>query len=129
MAFFDHMNMLGPFFTSLFSLCFGLTVLVFGKQPNAYMDEVFHIPQAQKYCEHRFNEWDPMITTLPGLYFCSWIFIEALAVLLHQEAKTICIPLFLRIINVVFNVGIIWVIYRILRKLNELNSRKAKVII
>lgn len=31
-------------------------------------DEVFHVPQAQKYCEGRFNEWDDKITTPPGLY-------------------------------------------------------------
>lgn len=31
-------------------------------------DEVFHIPQAQKYCEGRFLEWDDKITTPPGLF-------------------------------------------------------------
>lgn len=25
-------------------------------QPKAYMDEVFHIPQAQKYCQGQFRE-------------------------------------------------------------------------
>lgn len=30
-------------------------------------DEIFHIPQAQKYCEGRFNDWDDKITTPPGL--------------------------------------------------------------
>lgn len=30
-------------------------------------DEVFHIPQAQKYCEGKFREWDDKITTPPGL--------------------------------------------------------------
>lgn len=30
-------------------------------------DEVFHIPQAQKYCEGKFLEWDDKITTPPGL--------------------------------------------------------------
>ena len=92
------------------------------------MDEVFHIPQAQKYCEHRFNEWDPMITTLPGLYFSSWLFLEGLAVALKQDIKTLCMPLFLRIVNVVFNIGNIWVIYRILRKLNEMKDDNEQVI-
>lgn len=31
-------------------------------------DEVFHIPQAQKYCQGKFKEWDDKITTPPGLY-------------------------------------------------------------
>ena len=30
-------------------------------------DEVFHIPQVVRYCQHNFSYWDPMITTLPGL--------------------------------------------------------------
>ena len=30
-------------------------------------DEVFHIPQAQKYCDGKWLEWDDKITTPPGL--------------------------------------------------------------
>ena len=33
-----------------------------------YMDEIFHIPQAQHYCQGHFFHWDPKITTFPGLY-------------------------------------------------------------
>ncbi|CAI0400353.1 unnamed protein product [Linum tenue] len=36
-----------------------------------YMDEIFHIPQAQQYCKGNFLSWDPMITTPPGLYYLS----------------------------------------------------------
>ena len=36
--------------------------------PNAYMDEIFHVPQAIKYCALDFAYWDPKITTLPGTY-------------------------------------------------------------
>jgi hypothetical protein len=35
--------------------------------PEPYLDEVFHIPQAQVYCEGRFDVWDDKITTPPGL--------------------------------------------------------------
>ncbi|KAF9498104.1 glucosyltransferase [Pleurotus eryngii] len=38
-----------------------------------YMDEPFHIPQAQAYCEGDFATWDPKITTPPGLYLMSVI--------------------------------------------------------
>jgi len=30
------------------------------------MDEIFHVPQAKRYCEYDFDTWDPKITTLPG---------------------------------------------------------------
>jgi alpha-1,2-glucosyltransferase len=36
-------------------------------------DEVFHIPQAQKYCNNDFANWDPKITTPPGLYVITYI--------------------------------------------------------
>ena len=38
----------------------------FVSQP--YMDEFFHFRQTMTWCEGRWNEWDPKITTLPGLY-------------------------------------------------------------
>ncbi|KAF8905457.1 glucosyltransferase [Gymnopilus junonius] len=38
-----------------------------------YMDEPFHIPQAQAYCRGEFSTWDPKITTPPGLYLLSVI--------------------------------------------------------
>jgi alpha-1,2-glucosyltransferase len=41
--------------------------------PEPYLDEIFHIPQAQKYCQGRFLEWDDKITTPPGLYLVSMI--------------------------------------------------------
>ncbi|KAK2066903.1 hypothetical protein P8C59_000681 [Phyllachora maydis] len=34
--------------------------------PEPYLDEFFHIPQAQKYCEGRYLDWDDKITTPPG---------------------------------------------------------------
>ncbi|KAI6782809.1 uncharacterized protein J7T54_000952 [Emericellopsis cladophorae] len=37
-------------------------------------DEVFHIPQAQKYCEGKWSEWDDKITTPPGLYLLTTSF-------------------------------------------------------
>jgi alpha-1,2-glucosyltransferase len=35
--------------------------------PLAYMDEIFHVPQTQAYCDGRYTEWNNKITTLPGL--------------------------------------------------------------
>ena len=127
MAFLQNVNMLGPCFTSLISLSIALVVFIFGKQPDPYMDEVFHIPQVQKYCARRFDQWDPMITTLPGLYFCAWAFVEFLAATFGQEVKTMCMPLFLRMVNILFNIGNIWVVYRIMRKLNEMKQGHSRM--
>ncbi|KAF4553294.1 DIE2/ALG10-like protein [Elsinoe fawcettii] len=38
-----------------------------------YLDEVFHVGQAKKYLEGKYAEWDPKITTPPGLYVLSTI--------------------------------------------------------
>ncbi|EZG17793.1 hypothetical protein H107_03617 [Trichophyton rubrum CBS 202.88] len=40
--------------------------------PNPYLDEVFHVRQAQAYWNHRWQQWDPKITTPPGLYIVSY---------------------------------------------------------
>ncbi|KIK70426.1 glycosyltransferase family 59 protein [Collybiopsis luxurians FD-317 M1] len=39
-----------------------------------YMDEPFHVPQAQAYCNGDYASWDPKITTPPGLYIMSVLF-------------------------------------------------------
>ncbi|QDS76643.1 hypothetical protein FKW77_008093 [Venturia effusa] len=41
--------------------------------PEAYLDEVFHVRQAQVYCNGHFHIWDQKITTPPGLYLVSWL--------------------------------------------------------
>ncbi|KAF2840643.1 glycosyltransferase family 59 protein [Patellaria atrata CBS 101060] len=41
--------------------------------PGPYLDEVFHVRQAQLYCKGNFSFWDPKITTPPGLYLISYL--------------------------------------------------------
>lgn len=41
--------------------------------PEPYLDEAFHIPQAQAYWHHKWTHWDPKITTPPGLYIWSYL--------------------------------------------------------
>ncbi|CAL9773664.1 unnamed protein product [Musa acuminata subsp. burmannicoides] len=55
-----------------------ISVLVDRVVPDPYMDEIFHIPQAQRYCRGYFGTWDPMITTPPGLYYLSLVYIASL---------------------------------------------------
>ncbi|KAM5347913.1 hypothetical protein ACJ41O_007737 [Fusarium nematophilum] len=61
----------GVFPLSLSVACFAWLYVVSAVVPEPYLDEIFHIPQAQKYCEGRFQEWDDKITTPPGLYLVS----------------------------------------------------------
>lgn len=51
-------------------------------------DEPFHVPQTQRYCKGNFVEWDPKITTFPGLYLIG----AAWAKLLHS-ISSLCLPL------------------------------------
>ncbi|KIW19874.1 hypothetical protein PV08_00449 [Exophiala spinifera] len=41
--------------------------------PTPYLDEVFHIPQVQAYWQGKWSQWDPKITTPPGLYVFSFL--------------------------------------------------------
>ncbi|KAG0581277.1 hypothetical protein KC19_4G238800 [Ceratodon purpureus] len=51
-----------------------VAILVNQIVPEAYMDEIFHVPQAQEYCRGNLAKWDPMITTFPGLYLVSLVY-------------------------------------------------------
>ncbi|KAL1916586.1 uncharacterized protein VTP21DRAFT_5777 [Calcarisporiella thermophila] len=64
--------------------------------PEPYMDEIFHIPQAQQYCWGAFNTWHPKITTLPGLY----LFTAPLGLL----SPKLCTTANLRAINGIFGI-------------------------
>lgn len=50
----------GYVFAALCSTNFLVSCLIFSKvtreQREPYMDEIFHIPQAQKYCQGKFSE-------------------------------------------------------------------------
>lgn len=59
--------------------------------PEPYMDEIFHIPATQRYCEGNFTYWDPKITTLPGLYLFS--------VGLLRPLHLVCSVTYLRSVN------------------------------
>ncbi|KAF3022094.1 glucosyltransferase [Neopestalotiopsis sp. 37M] len=52
--------------------------------PKPYMDEIFHIPQAQVYCEGKHTQWDDKITTPPGLYYLSIIWARVSG---HQDCS------------------------------------------
>ena len=80
-----------------------LLLILFSKYDNIdiYMDEIFHIPQAQKFCNGNFIEWDSKITTFPGLYLLSFI--------INNVLSYECSVIFLRGINVFL--AILWPYY------------------
>lgn len=67
------------------------------KQP--YMDEVFHIPQAQRYCQGNFTFYDPKITTPPGLYLLSYLRLWLRDKILLRRTELICDTIDLRRTN------------------------------
>lgn len=53
--------------------------------PEPYLDEVFHIPQAQAYWAGNWTQWDPKITTPPGLYVFSNAFNSISKIIARRE--------------------------------------------
>ncbi|XP_046357840.2 putative Dol-P-Glc:Glc(2)Man(9)GlcNAc(2)-PP-Dol alpha-1,2-glucosyltransferase [Haliotis rufescens] len=96
----------------LYAAC-GITVLkvINEVQGKPYMDEIFHIPQAQQYCHGNLSEWDPMITTLPGLYLMSAGVLVPVARLLQVPPASVCSTLVLRGVNLLFMLANVCVLY------------------
>ncbi|XP_012732565.1 dol-P-Glc:Glc(2)Man(9)GlcNAc(2)-PP-Dol alpha-1,2-glucosyltransferase [Fundulus heteroclitus] len=113
----------GYMFTALCSTNFLVSCLLFSRvtreQREPYMDEIFHVPQAQRYCEGKFNEWDPMITTLPGLYLVSVGIIKPMVWLTDLTGGVVCSTAMLRFINLLFNCGNLYLIYLLICKLHH----------
>ncbi|CAO3588262.1 unnamed protein product [Absidia cylindrospora] len=63
------------------------------------MDEIFHISQAQQYCQGNYGVWDPKLTTPPGLYVIS-LGLKAIGELFNIES--ICSIEGLRATNLLF---------------------------
>ncbi|TMW60727.1 hypothetical protein Poli38472_000769 [Pythium oligandrum] len=87
-----------------------------------YMDEIFHVPQAQKYCQGRFDEWDPKITTFPGVYFVGVAFARLYQWLGLSDTGSFCSISVLRSVNVAFAAGNTWLIIRLRQLLMPTDS-------
>ncbi|KAB2013652.1 hypothetical protein ES319_D09G170000v1 [Gossypium barbadense] len=107
-----------------------VSVLVNRIVPDTYMDEIFHIPQAQKYCNGDFMSWDPMITTPPGLYYLSLVHVAALlpskyVLQLASSFPEACSTAVLRSVNGVLAVLCSIIVYEIITHLRPaLDDRK-----
>ncbi|XP_061496290.1 dol-P-Glc:Glc(2)Man(9)GlcNAc(2)-PP-Dol alpha-1,2-glucosyltransferase isoform X1 [Rhineura floridana] len=103
------------YFSAALSCTFLISCLLFSafnrQQLSPYMDEAFHVPQAQAYCESRFKQWDPMITTLPGLYLVSVGIVKPAAWLFGWSGSIVCSTGMLRFINLLFSIGNFYLLY------------------
>ncbi|KAL5807126.1 hypothetical protein ACOSQ4_029859 [Xanthoceras sorbifolium] len=108
-----------------------VSILVNLLVPDPYMDEIFHIPQAQQYCKGNFKSWDPMITTPPGLYYLSLAHLASLfpGMFFLQAVSSyfeVCSTAVLRSTNGVLAVLCSLVIFEIIAHLRPaLDDRKA----
>ncbi|GFU04698.1 putative Dol-P-Glc:Glc(2)Man(9)GlcNAc(2)-PP-Dol alpha-1,2-glucosyltransferase [Nephila pilipes] len=76
------------------------------------MDEIFHFPQAVKYYKGIYKEWDPKITTPPGLYIFTVGILNPVSKITNLDVdKLTCF----RLVNLCFTTGTIYVVYRILQ--------------
>ncbi|KAM9071372.1 dol-P-Glc:Glc(2)Man(9)GlcNAc(2)-PP-Dol alpha-1,2-glucosyltransferase isoform 2-T2 [Megaptera novaeangliae] len=112
----------GYYFSAALSCTFLVSCLLFSAFSRAlrepYMDEIFHLPQAQRYCEGHFSlsQWDPMITTLPGLYLLSVGVVKPASWIFGWSEHVVCSIGMLRFVNLLFSVGNFYLLYLLLRK-------------
>lgn len=99
-------------------------------QKGPYMDEVFHVPQAQQYCAGNFSAWDTMITTLPGLYMASLPLLYPAAILFGSgDLTSVCTTPMLRSINILFSLGNLYILYLTTRRLHYNGKNGSEVVL
>lgn len=54
--------------------CIRTAKLVNNAATTPFIDERFHLAQCQTYCAGKWAQWDPKITTPPGLYILGYIY-------------------------------------------------------
>jgi len=92
---------------------------------SPYMDEIFHIPQAQNYCHGKYFHWNNKITTLPGVYVFSQFFLSIYSTILSKNIKDVCSPMELRFTNVIFIMLSFYFIYLTI-KVNSFSNDPSK---
>ncbi|KDO23196.1 hypothetical protein SPRG_10004 [Saprolegnia parasitica CBS 223.65] len=94
--------------------------------PQAYMDEIFHVPQTQQYCQGHWDTWDPKITTFPGLYVAGVAFANVVHVLQTFSVSVriaYCSTTVLRVVNLLFGIGNVYLIV-LLRQMKEYTAHE-----
>ncbi|KAL8563505.1 hypothetical protein ACOMHN_066172 [Nucella lapillus] len=99
-------------------------------QKKPYMDEIFHVPQVQQYCDGNFTAWDPMITTLPGLYLATVPVLYPLAMVVGSpDIMTVCTTSVLRGVNILVCVENLVILYLIARKLHFNGQNTSQIVL
>ncbi|KAJ2597841.1 glucosyltransferase [Coemansia sp. RSA 1722] len=83
-----------------------------------YMDEIFHIPQAQRYCDGDFGVWDPKLTTPPGLYLLSMLPVHVQRRVVSGAATSLCSVEYLRTTNWILGMALFWVLADLVSRLH-----------
>ncbi|KAF9126412.1 glucosyltransferase [Mortierella sp. 14UC] len=87
--------------------------------PQPYMDEIFHIPQAQRYCQGDYWTWDPKLTTPPGLYVISNILLAA--------RRPLCSAFLLRLTNLSYTFIILFTAASLLKTMHPHLTRQERL--
>jgi len=103
----------------MLALTLGEAVKINNAQTYPYMDEVFHVRQAQHYCAGNWTVWDNKITTLPGLYLLNAVIAHCAGFMTGKPNIEYCSLEKLRFVNIVMSVLIFVVMYTIFRKLSR----------
>ncbi|XP_050454023.1 putative Dol-P-Glc:Glc(2)Man(9)GlcNAc(2)-PP-Dol alpha-1,2-glucosyltransferase [Cataglyphis hispanica] len=111
-CYFDNMKLNYKIFMySTLMLFITSTILLFlylnHIQPHYFIDEAFHIPQTLRYCAWNFTQWDPKITTLPGLYLITTAILSPF---------NMCNITYIRCINLLGTCLNLYLIYNIIKE-------------
>lgn len=119
-------------FLSCISAIFSGTVLIHiilnVIAPQPYMDEIFHVDQMQRYCQGRLTEWNPKLTTPPGLYLFILALLKPVMIFIRKNSESACTVSVLRYFNAFFVTLLFCVHFALFRTLNS-NKRTSSVII
>lgn len=112
-------------------------MLFYDEVPQPYMDEIFHVDQVQSYCVHNFThvslsfsnysaafsnysstffQWNPKLTTPPGLYLTTWALFKPISELIafgEDDSSRKCPLLMVRSINLLFAIANVYLLYLI----------------
>ncbi|KAG0327416.1 glucosyltransferase [Dissophora globulifera] len=107
------------FLVGLHLLVFAVIAAQWNKTvPDPYMDEIFHVPQAQRYCQGDYWTWDPKLTTPPGLYIISNLLLAA--------KRPLCSTFLLRVTNLVYPIVTLYTVAALLKELHPHLSRSER---
>lgn len=101
----DHTNFY--LFLGFYSIATFLLFNLVYHTSKQVVDEEFHLPQGEHYCQRRFHLWDDKITTFPGLYLISGSFLTPFKA---------CSVYFLRLTSVIASIANAYLIYIIRKK-------------